>query len=263
MSVRLNYPFGSGGGGGTGEDPTKLPLAGGTMSVNARVIFPTTDGKDSEVGAWGFGVENTAGSYTTVEPTKVSNHLYDAGSLGDDIPPFFKNAEFNGGGVSGGWNDTANDYYWSLSDSGVGGGHTDHNWNLGEYGVGGSGNDASWSVGVGGLSFAYGSFNSSGITFPDGSVQSTAVNSSAFVQLSEVNTQGFYIKTGNTGEDPVASYGAGGINFNDTTVSTTYDISGITFPDGSTQGTAGIPEAPIDGNAYVRKDGAWVNITTL
>jgi hypothetical protein len=39
--------------------------------------------------------------------------------------------------------------------------------------------------------------------------------------------------------------------------------NGITFSDSSVQTTAGIPEAPIDGNAYVRKDGAWVNINDL
>jgi len=38
---------------------------------------------------------------------------------------------------------------------------------------------------------------------------------------------------------------------------------GITFADETVQSTAAIPEAPIDGNAYVRKDGAWVDITTL
>ena len=40
--------------------------------------------------------------------------------------------------------------------------------------------------------------------------------------------------------------------------------SGITFPDSSTQTTAAVVgEAPNDGNAYVRKNGAWVDITTL
>jgi hypothetical protein len=33
--------------------------------------------------------------------------------------------------------------------------------------------------------------------------------------------------------------------------------TGITFPDLSTQGTAGIPDAPSDGTPYVRKDAAW------
>jgi hypothetical protein len=32
---------------------------------------------------------------------------------------------------------------------------------------------------------------------------------------------------------------------------------GITFPDLSTQGTAGIPDAPSDGTPYVRLNGAW------
>jgi len=33
--------------------------------------------------------------------------------------------------------------------------------------------------------------------------------------------------------------------------------TGITFPDATTQTTAGIPDAPSDGTPYVRKDAAW------
>ena len=42
-----------------------------------------------------------------------------------------------------------------------------------------------------------------------------------------------------------------------------FGVNGATFPDSTIQTTAGIPEAPMDGNAYVRKDGAWVDISTL
>jgi len=37
----------------------------------------------------------------------------------------------------------------------------------------------------------------------------------------------------------------------------------ITFGDSTIQTTAGIPEAPIDGNHYVRKDGVWIQCTTV
>jgi hypothetical protein len=33
--------------------------------------------------------------------------------------------------------------------------------------------------------------------------------------------------------------------------------TGLTFPDATTQGTAGIGDAPVDGSAYNRKNGAW------
>jgi hypothetical protein len=42
-----------------------------------------------------------------------------------------------------------------------------------------------------------------------------------------------------------------------------FGFDGLQFGDSTTQTTAGIPEAPIDGNAYVRKNGAWVNINDL
>lgn len=35
---------------------------------------------------------------------------------------------------------------------------------------------------------------------------------------------------------------------------------GITFPDGTTQNTSGISEAPSDGNLYGRENGAWTNV---
>jgi hypothetical protein len=37
----------------------------------------------------------------------------------------------------------------------------------------------------------------------------------------------------------------------------TLDNTGLTFPDATTQTTAGIPDAPSDGTPYVRLDGAW------
>jgi len=38
--------------------------------------------------------------------------------------------------------------------------------------------------------------------------------------------------------------------------------SGLTFPDATTQNTAGIPDAPSNGNYYARKDGAWIMLNT-
>ena len=53
-------------------------------------------------------------------------------------------------------------------------------------------------------------------------------------------------------------------NYSNTLLNTLFNKNGVTFPDGSSQTTAAVVgEAPIDGNAYVRKNGAWVDITTL
>ena len=53
-------------------------------------------------------------------------------------------------------------------------------------------------------------------------------------------------------------------NYSNTLLNTLFNKDGVTFPDGSQQTTAAVVgEAPIDGNAYVRKNGAWVDITTL
>jgi len=51
----------------------KLSLSGGTLS--GPITFSTDGTNDSEVGAWGFGVENTSGSVAIVEPSLI--HIYD------------------------------------------------------------------------------------------------------------------------------------------------------------------------------------------
>ena len=139
-----------------------------------------------------------------------------------------------------------------------------------------------------GLELADGSgyirISTAGIRFPDGTTQTTAgggggnppndpddfsqaynnngnwTNEPIFNNLSvftELHTQDIYINgllTSSLGFDgdnhPYGDYWSIG---ND----------GVTFPDSTVQTTAGIPEAPIDGNAYVRKNGEWVDITTL
>ena len=51
----------------------KLSLTGGTLT--GPITFSTDETNDSQVGAWGFGVENTSGSVATVEPSII--HIYD------------------------------------------------------------------------------------------------------------------------------------------------------------------------------------------
>lgn len=55
-----------------------LPLAGGTMNAGALQVFTTdTGGNDSEVGAWGFGVERpSAGKVAYFEPDQI--RIYDS-----------------------------------------------------------------------------------------------------------------------------------------------------------------------------------------
>ena len=115
-----------------------------------------------------------------------------------------------------------------------------------------------------------------GITFPDETTQTTAA-----VDLSQggsiygnldfkfPNSETTYFQFNS--EDGVLYIGGGlgvldggGFSFDwGTPYYWSFYDGVITFPDSSTQTTAGIPEAPQDGNAYVRKNGAWVDITTL
>jgi hypothetical protein len=48
-----------------------------------------------------------------------------------------------------------------------------------------------------------------------------------------------------------------------TNLQTAMTVNGVIFPDDSLQTTAGIGDAPSDGNHYVRKDGAWVQCTVV
>jgi hypothetical protein len=276
MSVRLNYPFGSGGGGGTGEDPTKLPLAGGTMSVNATVIFPATNGVDSELGAWGLGVEQTDGSYSTIEPNLITarkpfdgDYIYTTTIKGDQITV----------GTDQGSSTIIS--YGAIN--------------------GGDGGGAGWSLnGNVGLNITFGhpftdtndnvipntnsiTLTSAGVKFTDGSIQSTASRDfgSFPIYNSDNQLKYTYILNPNvTGTDDPSEFEQKFLNndgswfgmfFSNNNYDQRLEFSSgmkikqteITFPDATVQTTAGIPEAPIDGNAYVRKDGAWVDITTL
>ena len=56
---------------------------------------------------------------------------------------------------------------------------------------------------------------------------------------------------------------AGGIELGNGITGVTLNSTGVYFPDGKLQTTDGIPEAPMDGKAYVRQNGNWVDITTL
>ena len=115
-----------------------LPLEGGTMDAGALQIFPATDGKDSEIGAWGFGVENTNGDYSTVEPTQIISRLYSTYNHSDPaepLPTYQQNALFNANGISSNWNDSLNGYHFGLNSDSVYGGFTDNYWSFGNYGI--------------------------------------------------------------------------------------------------------------------------------
>jgi hypothetical protein len=269
MSVRLNYPFGSSGGGGSVNDPTKLPLDGGTMSVNALVNFASTNGSDSQVGAWGFGVENSNGYEAWIEANGF--HAFKPND-GD----YTYTAVLGGNGLT-------------INANNAGGTYLDF-YTVG----GGNGADANFSLNSQGLNITFGnpftdtndnvipnsnkiSLDSGGVHFPDGSIQSTAAS---FDPNNAPAINGHYYDSGSeqmvnysinyygAGGDGGWSINAGGVSGNGWTLDGYNGLvftSGakITFSDDSIQTTAGIPEAPIDGNAYVRKDGQWVNITTL
>lgn len=301
MGIEVNYPFGSGGG-GTGEDPTKLPLAGGTMDASATVIFPQFNKRDSEIGSWGFGVESN------IIPEEYTEPVYRYSTVEPDAIRIVLNA-VNGGSVSGDgqtnklfemsangynnyptlnliFNDEAYQRSAYFNTISVGGNHDGNflNWHLDSGIVRGSGTfngGGSWS------------FGSDGALFPDGTTQTTA--SITGIQNNDIVDDDFTIYYGSGGttqggnryyftwgamqqlwagaSTPEAApqrvvysnlsiYG----KYTDgEDVVTTWEFGwqGAQFADGSTQTTAGIPEAPIDGNAYVRKDGAWVDITTL
>jgi hypothetical protein len=101
--------------------------------------------------------------------------------------------------------------------------------------------------------------DTNGIMFGDGTTQTTA--SPPFVYDS------FSYSASLSGAGYLCSIQPGQIFVQNTSTSlyTTITADGITFPDASVQTTAsfGIPDAPVDGNYYVRKDGAWVQCTVV
>lgn len=114
----------AGGGGGGG-----LPTSGGAMDVNA-VITLSNGSSDSEVGGWGFGVENTANTSenTTVEFNEVRVHngfgslaitaehiVFPDSTTQSTAAP----AAFNGGTITSGITITGSGGSVTLSDTGL------------------------------------------------------------------------------------------------------------------------------------------------
>lgn len=239
-----------------------LPLAGGTIS--GVIDFTSINGYDAEVGAWGFGTENTDGRYATLEPNLLTvrdgattltisatggitfpdNSVQTTAASGDYLPlaggtmtedaSITFNNSLNRNIYLGNFIDS-----YSIDTQGlvIDGTYTDEN-NISAF--------AKTFISPIEIRSWYGN-------------EDEGLASKRFI----LNNGGFYCNS-NGIELYLNSY-YGGFIYNDQANEIYYDFtaSGITFPDSSVQTTAGIPEAPIDGNAYVRKNGAWVDITTL
>jgi len=282
MIINLINPPSSGGV-GVETDPLSLHLTGGTLT--GAIDFSVDGaGNDAEVGSWGFGVErnfvpegyiDNLQQITTVEPhqIKISLNSNDGGSVSGSGPTY---KEFLLS--SDGYNNypslklTFNDDTYTrdalFNCTGVSGTHTDGflSWSLSSWNVSGSGayDETPWSFGVDGAHFS------------DGTIQTTASvdlsqggNIYGNLNFKITNSETTYFQFNS--EDGVLYIGGGlgmmdggGFQFDwGTPYYWSFYDGVITFPDSSTQTTAGIPEAPQDGNAYVRKNGAWVDITTL
>lgn len=144
-----------GGGGGSG-----LPTSGGAMDANAVITFSNAT-NDSEIGGWGFGVENS--SNTSENATVQYNEVRVSNSFGstaiaaehivfqDSTTQSTAATTFNGGTVGSAISVTGSGGTVTLGDS---------------VGLDLSGSTAGGAIKVG----------SSGITFSDSTVQSTAAS---------------------------------------------------------------------------------------
>ena len=255
--------------GGGGSDPTKLPLTGGNMTGD--IIWNAVEtGSDSAIGTFGFGTENvTLGQFAYIEPQAIAitgsddpenptTYLTTVTITKDGISRTGYEPEsgfsLNNDGVSCG-NQTENGISFTIanglsgtnnSDSGYGIGLSGAGGNLANgstfglntFGVGGNNDDpnGSWGFDCNGL----GGYNG------DGNPSDTSFSLNASKVSGHIDT---YVDPYTEETVPAKDWEFG--------------VDGAKFIDGTIQTTAGIPEAPIDGNAYVRKDGAWVDITTL
>jgi hypothetical protein len=238
MSIHYNSIIPSGG--GSGSDPTKLPLTGGTLTGNLIIdagagsaghyettkMFVTRTDADTGAGesnAYGAlyngGVEvgDISGNWAELTPAHIR--------FGDETIQVTAGLPLTGGTLSG--NVTIN-----------------NNANFVIFGEA----QAQNGLTVQHAGFIDGAYNNAHGEW-------TGENIYLTVEPVEGGHAGFNAHLG-------AYDGFNQQNINGNTISVNAS-SGITFPDSTIQTTAGILEAPMDGNAYVRKDGAWVDITTL
>jgi len=153
---------------GTGD---YLPLTGGTLS--GPITFSTDGTNDSQVGAWGFGVENTSGSVATVEPTLI--HIYDTvNTNGISIAP--SQITFNDGSTqASAYNPSVLNGYLPLTGGTVSSGFTinsigEYSYQLAEIGFRLFGDGYTNTLDGYGLTLENGGW----VKFSDGSAQTTA-----------------------------------------------------------------------------------------
>jgi len=194
----------------------KLSLTGGTLS--APIVFSTNGTSDSEVGAWGFGVEDINGHTATVEPNQIGITTAGVGTFitsagitgpasGDDIAFSLSNASI---------------YWKNINVSGAE--FTVYNGGI----IGKDGNEDSYGLGPNGVTGLSWSFGANGATFPDTTVQTTAAlpltGGTLTGNLSVYNVDSTIIVTDNVDVTTITQYGvmANEVRFNsDNTIQTT------------------------------------------
>jgi hypothetical protein len=102
-------------------------------------------------------------------------------------------------------------------------------------------------------------FNSLG----SGGISMNEVSTSLFLNFGVDNSGASLTGSGLKYAVNGAEFTENGINFGLVTSGISYGKTTIYFPDSTQQNTAGIPEAPNDGNYYVRKNGAWYQCTVV
>jgi len=245
-----------------GSSGSYLPLTGGSMSGD--IIWPAVGtGSDSQIGTFGFGTENvTLGQTAYVEPDQI--RIYDGSHpIGTSL---------NGEGIT--FNDETTQSTAGLPLTGgtvTGDTHFGNIENVINVDVTGqlTVNYATTTYIGDGISV---SDISGGVEIYSQNIQSTNPDGNTFT-ISNAGIGGLYNAdypwsltsngvSGGYGPDGSFALDSSGVYFGQNNA-ISFTGSGITFSDSTVQTTAGIPEAPIDGNAYVRKDGAWVNINDL
>ena len=287
------------------SDLTINASSGISMPSGSSINFAVTEGNDLSVGAWGLGVENSDGSYSTVEPTSIHSQVYYPASTNPDneYPAGYNTGGFNANGVGGGGDNGLNNYGWGLNNSGVNGNPgSDMNWGLGNgsvYGNQGQGDD-NWSLGLSGLAIKSGGteygFNLSGLTFADGTVQTTAAISftggtitdltvnngtgNGQITIGDFNPQGLSLDSiqGISGQNDHLHYGIdeshyylnetmvkGGMPYAQGTNPAVYwslGFDGLHFPNNTTQTTA-FPPAGGTTSQYIDGTGGLVTFPTV
>jgi hypothetical protein len=115
----------------------------------------------------------------------------------------------------------------------------------------------------------YSSYSASRLTYSDDGSGNAYVSSEAGNVVGAEQMRGYFFDYSNPTiiDNNYSLTASGGLEISSSAGIIRYKADSIQFIDGSVQTTAfttpGIPDAPSDGNYYVRKDGAWIACTVV